>query len=150
MYAATVVSSGFFAIVWLILLMRDINELEHKPIYPIRPIAAILAVGVSGVLLSALLLGMSMAIGPISSARLTWIGLTFAVAFAMVVLQYTLLVNVCTRVDRMLGRTDRALRALSIVVLTLLANLGYIVLQLRMNKVLERRTTGDSSPRAAV
>jgi hypothetical protein len=140
-YMATIVSGGLFLFVWLILLMRDVNQIERRTTFPTRAVTAILLVGVPAYLL----LVFSLPSG--APLRHWWIVLLLGVmglAFNLILFVY--LVRVSLYATRALGYTFHRTHATAMVLLTFTAMLSFVILQYRMNTLVER--SSSSSARA--
>jgi hypothetical protein len=79
MYAGYLVSGGLFGFLWLILLMRDVNELERSSVFSLRFLSSILLFGLLAFLLSFIFLLITF--GQFSTTREVWMGMTFALRF---------------------------------------------------------------------
>ena len=138
MYGGVLASGGLLAFAWL---MRDVNQIERRPVFPEKSVTAILLFGIPAYLLAVFLLS-SGAGGP-SPARQILLVLVIASAIAVNLMLIYFLARLSLHITRALGYTHHAMHASMIVLLTFLAALSFVVLQRRSNLMVER-----SSPAA--
>ena len=132
-YLAFALSGGLFSFVWLILLMRDVNQIERRNLFPVKSVSGIFLFGIPVYLLAVLFL-MWWRVQPPSWAVFTVV----LMGIALELILYVFIVRVSIYVSRASGRSSPRMEAIGIVVLTILAGLSFIVLQRRMNILVER------------
>src|SRR5262249_30358589 len=120
----------------LILLMRDVNQIEQRSVFPVRVISGIFLLGIPAYLL-ALLLWMWWAVE--APSWVVFMVVSLAIVFESIL--FVFIVRVSLYVSRALGRSFPRMEATGIVVLTVLAGLSFIVLQRRMNILVERSSS---------
>jgi len=135
-YLAFAVSGGLFCFVWLILLMRDVNQIERRKVLPVRMISRIFLFGIPAYFL-VIFYWMWLRQRPPSWAFVSIASMGIALDLILLVF----IVRVSLYVSRALGRSSACMDAAGIVVLTILAGLSFIVLQRRMNILVERSSS---------
>jgi hypothetical protein len=137
MYGVLLISGGLFAFIWLVMLMRDINSVERRAVFPTSPLAATLFIG--------LLCYFYLIFGPpafgtqpggISTTRLA---ATVILGVGLNLLYITLLILICRHVKVALGSRFGAIDGIVVVVLTILIGLSLVLVQSQLNILVERR-----------
>lgn len=136
MYVGVLASAGLFAFVWLILLMRDVNQLERRTAFPAKSLTVFLSLGLPAYYLAVFFLPFPVA--EPSTTRQVCLALIFVFAIALILLMFISLVRLSLHVTRALGYTSHAMHATLIVVLTLLSLISFVILQRRINILIER------------
>ncbi len=132
-YLAFAASGGLFGFAWLILLMRDVNQIERRNVFPVRVISGIFLFGFPACLLVVFYWMWWRVVPP------SWALFSIAsMAIALDLILFVFIVRVSLYASRALGRSCPRMDAAGIVVLTILAGLSFIVLQRRMNILVER------------
>jgi len=136
MYVILVISNGLFGFVWIVLLMRDINRLERRPIFPVKALGIFFALG--------LLLHFSMLfapevfpVGPRSFSSRFAILVTLGTTLLAVLASMLVLVYRRARLD--LGMAFHAVDILVVVGLTLLLMMSFVLVQKCVNTLVTRQ-----------
>lgn len=138
LYLLTFFSGGLVSIVWVLLLMHDVNLLEGKRLFRVGPIAAVFAVGLTAHLLISFEVARSIGASPgLSSAQIA-IGL--ALPLTLLALVVASAVAVARRVHLASGRRFGFTAGAAVVFQTLLLFLSLPILQARMNRFQRRKS----------
>src|SRR5262250_258154 len=117
-YLAFAVSGGLFGFVWLILLMRDVNQIERRNVLPAGMISRIFLFGIPAYLL-VVFYWMWLRVRPPS-----WAFFSIAsMGIALDLILFVFIMRVSLYVSRALGRSSPRMDAAGIVALTVLAGL---------------------------
>ena len=100
MYVGLLVSAGFFMFAWVILLMRDVNQLERRAVFPVKSLTAIFLFGIPAYFLAVIFLPDT--VGEPSTPRQVWAALIFIFGVALYLLLIIFLVRVSLHVTRAL------------------------------------------------
>jgi hypothetical protein len=101
MYLAVLASGGLFAIVWLVILMRDINEIEGRRVFPVAQLAVMLLFGLAAyVFLTIDLVFDLLTVHSPPGLPTIRLAVMFTLAFALVLLEFTLIVLTTRHVTR--------------------------------------------------
>ena len=133
MYALTFLSGGLFPFVWLVLLMRDINELEGKRIFRTGPIAALYTVALAVHLL--LTFGFSQTWATPPGTPTYKLVLATGVAFGLLAMLIGSVVVVARRIAFASGRKFGFVGALTTFILTVPFFVSFPILQSRLNRL---------------
>lgn len=140
LYAVTLASAGYFAFAWLVMLMRDINRIERRIVFPTNVIAWGIGLSVAGYLCIIFAL---LTLDP-PPEWLIRLGLFAMILFvALCVVSILLLVFVARCIARASGVKFRYRDALIIIVLSLLWFLSFPIVQRRLNELIEGRVGRD-------
>jgi hypothetical protein len=137
MYVGVIFSGGLFTIPWLLLILRDINKLESRRTFRVQFHTVSLLLGPGLYFLSVIFLILTS--GEFSSGRQLWVIATFLFGFGLVLYQIALLARASLHIADMLRYRRGMLHIIGIVALTLLSGLSYIIVQRRLNVLIERR-----------
>jgi hypothetical protein len=140
MYAAVWLSGGYFSLVWLVLMMRDVNQMERRSAFPVSAIAVVFLLGLS--IFFFLAFGFSTpGAGPqaTSTVRILLIGI---LGLPLSLAPFVVLIFVSRYVEKALGCEFRAINAIVLVALSFLMFLSLPVVQRRMNVLAERAKQG--------
>jgi hypothetical protein len=134
LYIGLLVSGGLFVFVWIILLMRDVNQFEERIAFPVKPITM--------AFISALLIYfisiVSLVIAEHSTARQILLVFIIAIGMTINLLLIVLIARLALHISTALGHAYPVMFALMSVVLTFLAGLSLVVLQYQMNTLINR------------
>src|ERR1700680_3787717 len=136
-YAACILSGGIFLFFWQIFMMMDVNAIEGRLVFQVKRAAWFVAISV--VLFCLSLLGSTLTFGMISVIRTVWLVLVFTLGLLLDAFMFVVLVRVSLHVTAALGyRSPRAQAAL-MVILMFVGAISFIILQKRINALIERR-----------
>jgi hypothetical protein len=133
MYGLVIVSGGLFAFPWVLLILRDINRYERKPIFRVRFLAFLF--------LLALALYFLFIFGPLIFQKPEWrinVAALVVLGVGLNLLLFSLLAKASVYVDEALGASFKFTRAAILIVLTFVAALSLVVLQRRLNLLIAR------------
>jgi hypothetical protein len=139
MYAVLLVTGGQFTWVWLVMLMRDINDMERRSVFPATSLAIASFIG--------LLIYFSLIFFPpmpgtlpqgMSSTRLA---LMFILGVGLLLFQIVLLVQIHRHIKIALESTFNVMDAIFTAALTLLMFLSFVHVQKSLNVVIEGRAS---------
>jgi hypothetical protein len=139
MYAVVLATGGQFAWVWLFMLMRDINYMERRTVFPTTSLAVASFIG--------LLIYFSLIFVPPMPGTLpqgtssTRLALMFILGVGLLVFQIVLLVQIHRHIKIALDSPFNGMDAILTVGLTLLMLLSYVLIQKRLNVLIERRSS---------
>lgn len=137
LYSILLLSGGFLSFVWAAMLMHDVNRFERRLVYPLKALAIFLALLLLlyfGLLLSAETFA---AIG-FKSFPARFVGL-FALGTILLGVLVAILVLVYRHANLGLGKIFTVLDIVSLVGLTLLVMLSFVIVQRRANDFLATR-----------
>jgi hypothetical protein len=139
MYLAVLVSGGLFAFVWLVILMRDINQIEGRRVFPVEQLAVVMLLGLAThVFLTFDLVFVWATVRPPPDVPTIQLVVIFTLAFALVLLEYTLIVLTTRHVTRALGAQYHVRDAVITIVLNIWL-LSLVIVQTRLNALIESR-----------
>ena len=139
MYLAVLASGGLFAFVWLVILMRDINEIEGRRVFPVEQLAVVLLLGLAAhvVLTFDFVFGL-LTVRPPTAVPTIRLAVMFALAFTLVLLECSLIVLTTRHVTRALGAQYHVRDAVITIVLNIWL-LSFVIAQRRFNALIESR-----------
>ena len=139
MYLAALASSGLFAFVWLVMLMRDINQIEGRRVFPVEQLVVVMLFGLAAhVFLTFDLVFVLVTVRPPPDVPTIRLIVMFTLAFALVLLECTLIVLTTRHVTRALGAQYHVRDAVITIVLNIWL-LSFVIVQRRMNALIESR-----------
>jgi len=139
MYLAVLASSGLFAFVWLVILMRDINQIEGRRVFPVEQLAVVMVFGLAVlVFLTFDLFFVLATVRPPPDVPTILLVVTFTLAFALVLLEYSLIVLATRHVTRALGAQYHVRDAVITIVLNIWF-LSFVTVQRRLNALIGSR-----------
>jgi len=139
MYLAVLASSGLFAFVWLVILMRDINQIEGRRVFPVEQLAVVMVFGLAAlVFLTFDLFFVLATVRPPPDVPTILLVVTFTLAFALVLLEYSLIVLATRHVTRALGAQYHVRDAVITIVLNIWF-LSFVTVQRRLNALIGSR-----------
>ena len=139
MYLAVLASSGLFAFVWLVILMRDINQIEGRRVFPVEQLAVVMVFGLAAlVFLTFDLFFVWATVRPPPDVPTILLVVTFTLAFALVLLEYSLIVLATRHVTRALGAQYHVRDAVITIVLNIWF-LSFVTVQRRLNALIGSR-----------
>jgi hypothetical protein len=139
MYAVVVLTGGLFTFAWLIMLMRDIKHVERRTLFPARSLGFALFVG--------LLIYFSLIFVPPMPGTLpqatssTRLALMLILGAGLLLFQITLLIQIHRHINLALESTFSVVDAIVTISLTLLMFLSFVLVQKRLNVLIERRSS---------
>jgi hypothetical protein len=137
MYAATLATGGLIAFVWIVMLMRDVNQLERRSAFPSTQLAIASCLGLSAFLFLIFALPSPATVVPGMSA--TRLSLIITLGVVLSLYQFVSIVLVSRHVNVALGARFRAIDVVASVLLTLCMLLSLPMTQRRLNNVIERK-----------
>lgn len=137
LYTALFFSGGFFAWVWIVMLMHDINRYEQRPVFPVKSLAFAFAIGLA--LHFAFLFVPSAFPTAILAVSGVWVPVLFILPSALVALMIALLVLVCRHAKTSIGVGFGVRDVFAIIGLTLLMMLSFVMVQQRVNVLVEKK-----------
>jgi len=132
MYLAVLATGGLFSFVWILLLMRDLNLLEQKTIFPVKLYVQMMVPGLIVYFFGVLLLMSSYRWGLL-------LPLTMTLGIALELFLFVSLARVSMHVTKALGYGHHAAHALVVILLMFVCFVSSIVLQRRMNALIALR-----------
>jgi hypothetical protein len=138
LYAAVFASGGIFALVWLFLLMQDVNRLQRRRVFNTALFLSVYCFGLA--LYFALIFWPPLpgTVPPgLSPLRL---GLILSVGLALLVVPAVVTVQLNNEITAALSSRSRSPNAIVLVLLTFLMFISLIVVQLRLNELIRTRT----------
>jgi hypothetical protein len=119
-------------------MMRDINQMEGKSVFPARRAAIVFSVGIPIYFVSIILI--ANVLTPGSTYKQNAVLLLAALGLALTLLQFVWLARLSRYTARSLSYRHPGLFAAAIVVLFFAACISYPLLQRGLNDLLERRS----------
>jgi len=139
MYLTVLASGGLFAFVWLVILTRDINEIEGRRVFPVEQLAVVFLFGLAAhvFLTFDLVFGLLTVRSPqgVPTIRLV---VMVTLAFALVLLEYTLIVLTTRHVTRVVGAQYHVRDAVITIVLNIWL-LSFVIVQRRLSAFTKSR-----------
>ena|ERR1700687_1237055 len=139
MYALIVLTGGLFALAWLVMLMRDINQVERRSVFPATFLGFALFVWLL-IYFSLIFVQPTLGTFPpgASSIRLA---LIFILGAGLLLFQIVLLIQIHRHIKIALGSTFSVAGAIVTIGLTLLMFLSFVLVQKRLNVLIGRRSS---------
>lgn len=135
LYTALFFSGGFFAWVWIVMLMRDINRCERRSVFPVKSLTFAFAIGLT---LHFLFLFFPTVFPTISlAAPGVWGLILFILPATLVALMSVFLVLVYRHAKISLGAEFGGGDVFAVAGLTLLMMLSFVMVQQRVNLFVE-------------
>jgi hypothetical protein len=137
-YFLTMITGGFFGLVWVYLLMSDINRLATRERFRLRPILAGSAIWFIGYACLSFFLFSELLAGPYgepSSLILT----AMAFAFIFVVALYSTIVIIHCNIRAEMGARFSLFEGIATVILTIVTFLSLPWIQARLNDLIEKK-----------
>jgi hypothetical protein len=139
-YLAVLASGGLFALVWLVILMRDINQIEGRRVFPVEQLAVVMLFGLAAhVFLTFDLVFGLLTVRPPPDVPTIRLAVMFTLAFALILMEYILIVLTTRHVTLALGAQYHVRDAVITIVLNIWW-LSFVIVQRRLNALIETRS----------
>ena len=137
MYIGLLLTSGILGCAWIVLMMRDINQMEGKTVFPARCVAIIFSVGIPIYFGSIILI--ANVLTPGSTYKQNAVLLLVTLGLALNLMLFVWLARVSRYTARSLGYRYPRLFAVAMVALVFAAAISFPLVQRALNALLKRR-----------
>lgn len=137
LYASLVLSFGLFGFVWPVLMARDVNELQRRPVFPVVLLG--LSFGVGGMIY----LSAGFGVPAVINDKSTRLVILIAVSLLLYALQIALLILVYRQSRIMANLPFGAQQVAAVIALHLLMQLSFVIVQQSLNSTIERGKLGQ-------